>query len=75
VNPFDIEGVAAALLQALRMPPEERAIRMSRLRSVVQKADAYNWYAKFEALLKIARAENASSQLEDNRHALGIALN
>jgi trehalose 6-phosphate synthase len=71
VNPYDTEGVAATLLQALRMPPEERTLRMSRLRCVVQKADAYNWYAKFQALLKIVRAD-ARNQLEDLAHAMGL---
>jgi alpha,alpha-trehalose-phosphate synthase [UDP-forming] len=75
VNPYHIEGVAAALLEALRMPQQERAIRMNRLRSSVQKADANHWYAKFQALLTIARAENASYPVRDSAHAAGVAVN
>lgn len=75
VNPYDVEGVTAALLEALRMPPEERAIRMSSLRSTVQEADAHNWYQKFQAFLEIARVENTSCHLENGPHALGVAVN
>lgn len=43
VNPYDIEGVADAIHQALAMPPEERRNRMRRLREGVRRNDIFRW--------------------------------
>jgi trehalose 6-phosphate synthase/phosphatase len=47
VNPYDLDGVAAALKQALTMPEEERRTRMLALRRRVAEADCYSWAGGF----------------------------
>lgn len=46
INPYDIEGTADAIHQALTMVPEERRERMRRLRSVIQEHNIYRWAAE-----------------------------
>lgn len=46
VSPYDTEGLAAALHQALVMPSEERARRMRALRDVVAAQNIYDWARK-----------------------------
>jgi len=45
INPYDTEQLADAIRYALEMSPEERATRMSRLRSTVRQANVYCWAA------------------------------
>ena len=43
VNPYDAEGVASALRQALAMPQEEQRHRMRRMRGVIQANNVFRW--------------------------------
>ena len=43
VNPYDAEGVAAALYKAFEMDPRDAARRMRRMRKVVQAQDVFHW--------------------------------
>lgn len=43
VNPYDAEGVAAALRQALAMPEEEQRYRMRKMRAVIQANNVFRW--------------------------------
>ncbi len=45
VNPYDVDAIADALLAALEMDPDERALRMVRLRSTVRENNVYRWSA------------------------------
>jgi trehalose-6-phosphate synthase len=54
VNPYDVEGMAAALKQAFAMPAVERGIRMVRMRSRIRASNVYDWYANFRAALGFA---------------------
>ncbi len=54
VNPYDVEGVAAAIDRALRMPVEEQRLRMAELRRRVTEHDVHRWSAAF--LDDLARA-------------------
>ena len=47
VNPHDLDGVAAALEQAVRMPEEEQTRRMRALRDVVLRHDVHRWAKAF----------------------------
>jgi len=47
VNPYDIEGVANAIYRAYNMSPDERRLRMSRLRESVAKRDIFWWVDLF----------------------------
>ena len=43
VNPYDVEELSEALHRALEMSPEERGIRMQRMRAVVKERNIYRW--------------------------------
>ncbi len=43
INPYDEEGFAAALLQAIEMPTAERARRMRIMRKVVAGRNVFSW--------------------------------
>jgi trehalose-6-phosphate synthase len=45
VNPYDVQGVAVAILRALEMPDEEQAARMHRMRASVKDHNVYRWAA------------------------------
>jgi trehalose 6-phosphate synthase len=47
VNPYDYEGVAAAIHAAFLMPPPERRARMRRLRRRIRRHDVYDWVEGF----------------------------
>jgi len=47
VNPHDVEGVAEALHRAFTMSPEERRMRMRRMRAGVRKYDIFWWVDSF----------------------------
>ncbi len=47
VNPYDIDGVKAALLRAVVMPADEARDRMRALRTTVQQNDAATWAQSF----------------------------
>ncbi|MBD3238003.1 MAG: trehalose-6-phosphate synthase [Candidatus Eisenbacteria bacterium] len=47
VNPYDYEGVAEAIRRAFLMPPEERRMRMHKLRTSVRKTDIAWWADSF----------------------------
>jgi trehalose 6-phosphate synthase len=43
INPYDVDGFAEALAQALTMPEEEQRRRMERMRRQVQDQNIYRW--------------------------------
>jgi trehalose 6-phosphate synthase len=43
VNPYDTEELADAIHRALEMTPEERRMRMLRMRAVVKERNVYRW--------------------------------
>ncbi len=45
VNPYDIEGTAEAIHQALTMLPEEKQERMRKMRQIVREYNIYRWAA------------------------------
>ena len=52
VNPFDIDGMATAIEQALDMPEADRRARMAGLHARVQQFDVHRWAEKFLAELQ-----------------------
>src|SRR5262245_65658610 len=55
VNPYDAEGVAEALREALDLTPKEVAARNKRMRERVMKYDAKHWARSFIDHLQAAR--------------------
>jgi trehalose 6-phosphate synthase len=49
VNPYDVDMTAKAILKALTMTPEERAVHVQSLRKVVKEHDLYWWLDTFLA--------------------------
>ncbi|HSL83363.1 MAG TPA: trehalose-6-phosphate synthase, partial [Thermoanaerobaculia bacterium] len=47
VNPYDIEGVAEALKEALEMPLEERRERMRRMQTRIRRQDVFWWAERY----------------------------
>ena len=47
VNPFDIEGMAEAILQGLDMPLGERKDRWAAMMKVLKRNDITGWREKF----------------------------
>jgi trehalose 6-phosphate synthase len=46
INPYDIEGTAEAIHQALTMLPEEKKERMRKMRQIVREYNIYRWAAE-----------------------------
>ncbi|MBA3550470.1 MAG: bifunctional alpha,alpha-trehalose-phosphate synthase (UDP-forming)/trehalose-phosphatase, partial [Nannocystis sp.] len=57
VNPFDIDGMATAIEQALDMPETERRARMAGLHARVAQFDVHRWAEKFLAELQEPQSE------------------
>lgn len=47
INPYDTEGTANALFNALTMKKEERIKRMNEMKAIVKEYNIYNWATKF----------------------------
>ena len=43
MNPYDIDQTAEAIRAALEMQPEEKQIRMQRMRKLVRENNVYRW--------------------------------
>ena len=56
VNPFDTEGVAEAIQQAVNMPLVERIERHQAMMGVLQRNDINAWTERFVADLERVRA-------------------
>ena len=57
VNPYDIDGVKAAIADAVNMPIDEQRTRLAALRQVVAESDVNQWLGNFRRdLLAIHRA-------------------
>jgi trehalose 6-phosphate synthase/phosphatase len=63
VNPYDVDGVAAAILQALAMPDGERRARMQALRRRVTTHDVHGWARGFLEQLAAARPITLTSRI------------
>ncbi len=58
VNPYDIEGVANAIHEAVVMPVNQRKLRMKKLRQLVKKTDIYLWVNSFLLAAIAKRLDN-----------------
>jgi trehalose 6-phosphate synthase len=43
VNPYDVDGMAEAIRNAIAMSPDERRARMARMRQAVREHNIYRW--------------------------------
>lgn len=80
VNPHDIDGIKARMLEALRMPEQEQGQRMRSMRRVVFRRDVARWSQNFlrsvEAMAAAQKATegNSSEAVPDLPENLDAAL-
>ncbi|MGE0591055.1 MAG: bifunctional alpha,alpha-trehalose-phosphate synthase (UDP-forming)/trehalose-phosphatase [Vicinamibacterales bacterium] len=65
VNPYDIDGVAEAIEQALTMGADERRTRMQSLRRRVRARTVHDWARRFVESLHAARERGRQSRVLD----------
>jgi trehalose-6-phosphate synthase len=58
INPYDIEQMAAAIAQAIRMPAEEQESRMAHMRRIVREHNVYRWAGSLMTALSEIRIEH-----------------
>jgi trehalose 6-phosphate synthase len=63
VNPFHEDELSQAMLQALEMPPHERARRMKKMRALVAENNIYCWAGKI--ICAVVNLESAPSAHAD----------
>lgn len=74
INPYDIEGFAAAIEAAIEMPSAERQRRMRALRKVVAGRDIFSWASDIlEGLEDIDAAVPAPRMSRQHRRWTGVA--
>jgi trehalose 6-phosphate synthase/phosphatase len=71
VNPYDVDGVAAALHQALTMSLEERAERLARLQEREKQHDLHHWLSEFLTAARDSRARIEPLTAADFERSLG----
>jgi alpha,alpha-trehalose-phosphate synthase [UDP-forming] len=63
VNPYDIDETAEAMRRALEMEPEEKELRMQRMRRTVRENNVYRWAANLVTeLCELRLDENEIAQ-------------
>ena len=68
INPYDVDGTAAAIVQAITMSAEERAFRMRALRQRVTTYDVHYWVRSF--LDALSPDEDEEQQENEGRTTL-----
>src|SRR5262249_32038613 len=71
VNPYDIDQTAEAIRAALEMEPEEKHLRMQRMRKVVREHNVYHWAGSLIANLCELRLDE--NRPEAFRASVGVA--
>jgi trehalose 6-phosphate synthase len=72
INPYDIDQTAEAIRTALEMEPEEKELRMQRMRKTVREHNVYRWAATLIAELCELRMD-ASDESKDKLRASAAA--
>jgi trehalose 6-phosphate synthase len=74
VNPYDTEQLADALRYALEMDPEERRVRMQRMRQRIREHNIYRWAADLISELAEVRPERVAAPpaAEPERRKAGV---
>jgi alpha,alpha-trehalose-phosphate synthase [UDP-forming] len=67
INPYDIDQTAEAIRVALEMEPEEKQLRMQRMRKTVREHNIYRWAANLIAELCEVRLDTTGDVNESMR--------
>ncbi len=65
VNPYDVDGTADAIRRALAMDPEERKLRMQRMRKFVSEHNIYRWAGSLIAELSEVRTDVSEKKTDE----------
>jgi trehalose-6-phosphate synthase len=69
VNPYDIDQTAEAIHAALEMEPEEKQLRLQRMRKIVREHNVYHWAGTLIADLCELRLEAPEKARKAHRSA------
>jgi len=72
VNPYDIEQTAEAIRVALEMEPEEKQLRVQRMRRVIKEHNIYRWAGNLITELSEVRLD-AAEDAHERRVSVSIA--
>jgi trehalose-6-phosphate synthase len=73
VNPYDIDQTAEAIRVALEMEPEEKQLRMRRMRRVVKEHNIYRWAGNLIAELCEVRLDAPEDAQKQFGASVGVA--
>jgi trehalose 6-phosphate synthase len=73
VNPYDIEQTAEAIRVALEMEPEDKQLRVQRMRRVIKEHNIYRWAGNLITELCEVRLDAAEDQPEKLRANVSVA--
>jgi len=73
VNPYDIDGTADAIRRALAMDPDERKLRMQRMRKFISEHNIYRWAGSLIAELCEVRTDATGKKPEEAQTSLSAA--
>lgn len=73
VNPYDIEQTAEAIRFALEMEPEDKQLRVQRMRRVIKEHNIYRWAGNLITELSEIRLDAAEDQHEKLRANVSVA--
>jgi len=74
INPYDIDQTADAIRAALEMEPEEKELRMQRMRKTVREHNVYRWAGSLIAELcelRLDASDESKEKLRANTAARG----
>jgi len=72
VNPYDIDQTAEAIRVALEMEPEEKQLRVHRMRRVIKEHNIYRWAGNLITELCELRFEVADHTQEKHHESVGV---
>jgi alpha,alpha-trehalose-phosphate synthase [UDP-forming] len=74
VNPYDIDQTAEAIRAALEMEPEEKQLRMQRMRKVVRERNVYQWAGTLVADLCELRLDSREVSSSGSRRGASVGI-
>jgi trehalose 6-phosphate synthase len=73
VNPYDIDQTAEAIRAALEMEPEDKELRMRRMRKVIKEHNIYRWAGSLITELCEVRLDAPEDVQEKLRASVSVA--
>ena len=74
VNPYDVEQTAEAIRVALEMAPEEKRLRVQRMRRTIKENNIYRWAGNLIAELCEVRLDQQHEEQEGDHRKLPASV-